>query len=79
MAFVNVRLIAPGGRRYRVDIDSDLNVETVKSQLVKKLQMPPDKKYTLHLVDSFSLSVGDEVLLVELEEEAIRHLEPDDE
>jgi hypothetical protein len=79
MAFVNVRLVAPDGRRYRVEIDSELKVETVKSQLVQKLQIPPDRRYTLQLVDSFSLSAGDELLLVESHEQGVRHLEPIDE
>jgi len=75
MTFVNVRLQAPDGKRYRVEIDSDLNVETVKSQLLQQLEISDGKKYEFHLVDSFSLSAGNEILLVETKEKAIRGLE----
>ena len=78
MPFVNVRLVAPDGRRYRVEVDADLNVETVKSQLVQKLQMPTDRRYTLLLVDSFTLSAGDELQLIETQEQGVRGLELDE-
>lgn len=81
MPFVKVRLVAPSGQRYRVEIDSDLNVETVKSQLAEQLQLSPDRKYNLQLIDSFSLSPGNEVRLVEASDQGIRdlQLEPDNE
>lgn len=78
MPFVNVRLVAPDGRRYRVEIDPALNVETVKSQLAQKLQIPLDRRYTLSLIDSFSLSAGDELQLTETIEQGVGHLEPDE-
>jgi hypothetical protein len=77
MPFVNVRLVAPGGRRYRVEIDPDLGVETVKSQLVQKLDLAGDRRYTLRLIDSFSLTAGDELVLVETEQVAVGAVEPD--
>jgi hypothetical protein len=65
MPFVTVRLIDPDGRRFTVDVDSDVDVESVKSQLVQELGRPVNKKYSLHLVDSFALSPGDEIMLVD--------------
>lgn len=77
VAFVTVRLTAPNGSRYRVEIDPELRVETVKSQLVQKLDLPPDRKYTLQLIDSFSLTAGDELKLVVTEVQGVGLLEPD--
>jgi hypothetical protein len=76
MTFVKIRLVDPKGRRYAVEIDSDLEVETVKAQLVQKLDMPAGRRYALQLIDSFSLSPGDEIRLVETEDQGVRHLEP---
>jgi hypothetical protein len=78
MPFVNVRLVTPDSKRYRVEIDPDLDVEIVKSQLLQKLQIKTGKKYTLLLVDSFSLAAGDELRLVEMEEQAVGELVPDE-
>jgi hypothetical protein len=60
-----------------VEIDPELRVETVKSQLVQKLDLPPDRKYTLQLIDSFSLTAGDELKLVVTEVQGVGLLEPD--
>jgi hypothetical protein len=76
MHFVNVKLVDPDGQRYRVEIDSDLDVETVKAQLVQKLGIPARQRYTLRLIDSFSLSPDDEIQLVVSEEQGVRGLEP---
>jgi hypothetical protein len=66
MPFVNVNLVAPDMVRYTVDIDPQLGVESVKGQLLRELGLEnSDKKYSLYLVDSFALSNGDEVQLVE--------------
>ena len=78
MPFVNVRLVAPDGRNYTVDIDSDLNVESVKSQLIQKLGVPSDRKYSLRLVDSFALSEGDRLMLVESSDQGVTNLVPVD-
>lgn len=76
MPFINVRLIDPRGRRYTVDIDSDLSVDSIKAQLVQQLEMPADKRYTLQLIDSFSLSAGDEIRLVESQQQGVANLAP---
>jgi hypothetical protein len=76
MHFVNVKLVDPEDRRYRVEIDSDLDVESVKAQLVQKLEMPAGRRYTLQLIDSFSLSPDDEIRLVVSQEQGVRGLEP---
>ena len=78
MSFVNVRLVAPDGRRYMVEIDSDLDVESVKGQLIQKLGLPANKKYSLHLVDSFALSPGDEIMLVDASGSGVMNLVPAD-
>ncbi len=75
MHFVNVKLVDPEGQRYRVEIDSDLDVESVKAQLVQKLKMPADRRYTLQLIDSFSLSPDDEIRLVLSQEQGVRRME----
>jgi hypothetical protein len=75
MPFINVRLVDPKGRRYTVDIDSDLSIESIKAQLVQKLDMPADQRYTLQLIDSFSLSAGDEIHLVVSQEQGVMNLE----
>lgn len=74
MPFVNVKLVAPNGKRYRVEIDSDLSIDIVRSQLLEELKIISDKKYDLLLVNSFSLSPDDEVRLIEATEQAVRHL-----
>lgn len=79
MPYINVRLVDPKGRRYTVDIDPDLSVERIKAQLVQKLEMSADQRYTLQLIDSFSLSEGDEIHLVESQEEGVVRLELVDE
>jgi hypothetical protein len=78
MPFVNVRLVAPDGRRYTVDIDTDLDVESVKSQLVQKLELSASKRYSLRLVDSFALSQGDEIMLVDSSDQGVMNLVPTD-
>jgi hypothetical protein len=78
MPFVNVRLLAPDGSRFRVDIDSDLSVESVKNQLVQELKLSTDIRYSLQLVNSFKLSQGDELQLVPASDQGIRNLEPED-
>jgi hypothetical protein len=77
MPFVHVKLVDPSDRRYTVDIDSDLNAEVVKGQLVDKLKLPNDKKYSLHLVDSFGLSDGDVLMLVEASDQGVMNLAPE--
>jgi hypothetical protein len=74
MPFVHIRLVDPDGRRYTVDIDSDLNAEVVKAQLVEKLKLPTDKKYSLRLVDSFALSDGDVLMLDESSDQGVMNL-----
>ena len=74
MSYVNVSLIGPDKERYTVDIDPDLGVESVKSQLVRELELAPEKKYSLHLVDSFKVSTGDEILLIETPVQAVKGL-----
>jgi hypothetical protein len=74
MPFVHVKLVDPGNRRYTVDIDSDLNAEVVKGQLVDELKLSPDKKYSLYLVDSFGLSDGDVLMLVEASDQGFMNL-----
>jgi hypothetical protein len=74
MSFVHVNLIV-GKDRYTVDIDPALGVESVKSQLVHEPKKEEDgKNYSLHLVDSFALSNGDEIQLVETMVEGVRGL-----
>jgi hypothetical protein len=76
MPFVHVKLVVPGGQRYTVDIDSDLNPEVVRGQLVDKLQLPA-KKYSLQLVNSFALSDGDVLMLVDASDQGVMNLVPD--
>lgn len=77
MPFVHIKLVGPDGRRYTVDIDSDLDAGIVKSQLVDKLKLPADKKYSLRLVDSFALSDGDVLMLAESADLGVMNLAPD--
>jgi hypothetical protein len=78
MAFVNVKLIDPDGKRYNVQIDPEMSAETVKAQLVQRLKLEGERKYRLLLVDSLVLSTGNELRLVAEEEHAVGHLEPAD-
>ncbi len=76
MPFVHIKLVDPEGRRYTVDIDSDLNADIVKRQLVEKLKLPA-KKYSLRLVDSLALSDGDVLMLIDTSDEGVMNLAPD--
>jgi hypothetical protein len=44
MAFVNVKLIDPFGKRYNVQIDPEMSAETVKAQLVQRLNLEGERK-----------------------------------
>lgn len=77
MPFVHIKLVDPEGRRYTVDIDSDLNADVVKRQLVEKLKLPANKKYGLRLVDSLALSDGDVLMLIDASDQGVMNLAPD--
>jgi hypothetical protein len=75
MSFVNVNLVGPDKVRYTVDIDPELGIESVKSQLLHALDIENSgKKYSLHLIDSFTLSNGDEIQLVETTVQGVKGL-----
>jgi len=80
MAYVNVNIIVPDGRRFTAEVDEDAEMESFVSDLVNDLDLPQienDKaiSYTAILVGAFRIHEGATVRIIKVEPPpSYRHL-----